>query len=259
MSVKSQSSAGSSKIKRNPPKLSDDGLEDEMDEKGVIKRKSRNLSEKKRRDQFNILINELGSMVGTGKSKMDKSAVLKTAISSIRNHNQMTKQSYSQEVQEDWKPSFLSNEEFTHLMLEAMDEFIIVFSASGKILYISENIICLLEHAPSDLIGSTIFDFVWHEERNEIQSLLRSWADDEMNNSAKENHRSFSCYFRRGNINDTVQRENSYELVFISGYYRMQGNPEASRKTMSSWDDSKESTNCTDALSQHNGLFITFN
>jgi hypothetical protein len=27
-------------------------------------------------------------------------------------------QSQSQEVQEDWKPSFLSNEEFTHLMLE---------------------------------------------------------------------------------------------------------------------------------------------
>ena len=106
----------------------------------ISNRKSRNLSEKKRRDQFNILINELGSMVGTGKSKMDKSAVLKTAISSIRNHNrksylhfktvlwlsrlmrmpvvEMTKQSHSQEVQEDWKPSFLSNEEFTHLMLE---------------------------------------------------------------------------------------------------------------------------------------------
>ena len=27
-------------------------------------------------------------------------------------------QSQSQEIQEDWKPSFLSNEEFTHLMLE---------------------------------------------------------------------------------------------------------------------------------------------
>ena len=29
-----------------------------------------------------------------------------------------TIQSQSKEVPEDWKPSFLSNEEFTHLMLE---------------------------------------------------------------------------------------------------------------------------------------------
>jgi hypothetical protein len=32
---------------------------------------------------------------------------------------EVTMQSHCQEsVQEDWKPSFLSNEEFTHLMLE---------------------------------------------------------------------------------------------------------------------------------------------
>jgi len=258
MSVKSQSSIGSSKIKRNAPStVSDDchEAEYEMDEKGVIKRKSRNLSEKKRRDQFNILINELCSMVCTGKRKMDKSAVLKTAISFIRNHNQTTIQSQSKEVPEDWKPSFLSNEEFTHLMLEALDEFIIVFSASGKILYVSENITCLLGHAPSNLIGSSIFDLVWEKERDVIQSLLKSWAGEEMNHSGKDNHTSLSCHLRRGNISDTSPDENNYELVFFSGYYRMQGNPDASRVTMSSWgDDSKESTNCADALSQHNGL-----
>lgn len=258
MSVKSQSSIGSSKIKRNAPStISDDchETEYEMDEKGVIKRKSRNLSEKKRRDQFNILINELCSMVCTGKRKMDKSAVLKTAISFIRNHNQATIQSQSKEVPEDWKPSFLSNEEFTHLMLEALDEFIIVFSANGKILYVSENITCLLGHAPSNLIGSSIFDLVWEQERDVIQSLLKSWAGEEMNHNGKDNHTTLSCHLRRGNINDTSQNENNYELVFFSGYYRMQGNPDASRVNVSSWgDDSKESTNCVDALSQHNGL-----
>ena len=76
-------------------------------------------------------------------------------------------QSQSQEVQEDWKPSFLSNEEFTHLMLEvkytlysmlqlinmptffqALDGFIMVLASTGKILYVSENITCLLGHAP---------------------------------------------------------------------------------------------------------------
>lgn len=50
-------------------------------------RKSRNLSEKKRRDQFNLLVNELSSMVSTGGRKMDKSTVLKSTISFLKKHN----------------------------------------------------------------------------------------------------------------------------------------------------------------------------
>ena len=46
-------------------------------------RKSRNLSEKKRRDQFNILVNELSAMV-TNNKKMDKTSVIKTAIQVIQ-------------------------------------------------------------------------------------------------------------------------------------------------------------------------------
>ena len=50
-------------------------------------RKSRNLSEKKRRDQFNMLINELFSMVATSNRKMDKTTILKTTIAFLRQHN----------------------------------------------------------------------------------------------------------------------------------------------------------------------------
>lgn len=52
-----------------------------------LSRKSRNLSEKKRRDQFNILINELNSMVSSANRKLDKSTVLKATISFLRQHN----------------------------------------------------------------------------------------------------------------------------------------------------------------------------
>lgn len=50
-------------------------------------RRTRNLSEKKRRDQFNMLVNELGSMVSTNNRKMDKSTILKSTISFLKNHN----------------------------------------------------------------------------------------------------------------------------------------------------------------------------
>lgn len=49
-------------------------------------RKTRNLSEKKRRDQFNMLINELCSMVAANNKKMDKSTVLKSAIQFLKTH-----------------------------------------------------------------------------------------------------------------------------------------------------------------------------
>lgn len=63
-----------------------------MDEDGCdeTKRKTRNASEKKRRDQFNLLVTELGSMVSPGHRKMDKTTVLKTTIAFLRQHNEDT-------------------------------------------------------------------------------------------------------------------------------------------------------------------------
>lgn len=52
------------------------------------------------------------------------------------------------DIDEDWKPSFLSNEEFMHLILEAFDGFIVVFSSCGRILYTSGNITSLLGYLP---------------------------------------------------------------------------------------------------------------
>ncbi|XP_068234355.1 circadian locomoter output cycles protein kaput-like [Palaemon carinicauda] len=60
-------------------------MDDDVDEKDDVKRKSRNLSEKKRRDQFNLLINELSSMVASNNRKMDKSTVLKATIAFLKN------------------------------------------------------------------------------------------------------------------------------------------------------------------------------
>lgn len=122
-------------------------MDDDSDDKDS-KRKSRNLSEKKRRDQFNLLVNELSSMVSSGGRKMDKSTVLKSTISFLKNHNEISVRSRIHEIQEDWKPTFLTNEEFTHLILEAVDGFIMVFAASGQIFYASESITSLLGHLP---------------------------------------------------------------------------------------------------------------
>ena len=70
--------------------MSMDGLDDDGEEKDETKRKSRNLSEKKRRDEFNRLVVELGTMVSPNNRKMDKTTVLKTSISFLKQHNEMS-------------------------------------------------------------------------------------------------------------------------------------------------------------------------
>lgn len=50
----------------------------------IVTRKSRNLSEKKRRDRFNNLINELNRMLSITNRKMDKSTVLRTTINYLK-------------------------------------------------------------------------------------------------------------------------------------------------------------------------------
>ncbi|KAK9880921.1 hypothetical protein WA026_013254 [Henosepilachna vigintioctopunctata] len=163
-------------------------MDDGSDDKDT-KRKSRNLSEKKRRDQFNTLVTELNTMVSPGR-KMDKSTVLKTAIALLKKHNEMTIKSRVSEIEESWKPTFLTNEEFIYLLLEAIDGFIIIFSTSGQIFYISESVISLLGHMPDNLVKMTIFEIAHEAERSNLYNILT-------NPPIQEEQISFSCYIRR--------------------------------------------------------------
>jgi len=49
--------------------------------------------------------------------------------------SELSLQSQVQETQENWKPSFLSNEEFTHLMLEVIPQSIFNYLISMHLSY----------------------------------------------------------------------------------------------------------------------------
>ncbi|XP_054717765.1 circadian locomoter output cycles protein kaput-like [Uloborus diversus] len=178
--------------------------------------KSRNLSEKKRRDQFNMLINELCSMVTSTSRKMDKSSVLRATISFLKNHSELSVQSQSVEVEENWKPSFLSNEEFTHLMLEALDGFIIVFSCNGQILYTSESTASLLGYLPSRFYSS-VFDFIHEVDKSSLYKLISNAPSTSNNSLSKDSFVSILLHMKRGPIHS--QSNCSYELVNLIGTF----------------------------------------
>ncbi|KAM3968810.1 circadian locomoter output cycles kaput protein Clock [Aphomia sociella] len=212
------------------------------DDKDDSKRRTRNLSEKKRRDQFNMLVNELSSMVSTNNKKMDKSTVLKATISFLRNHNEITVRSRAHDVQEDWKPTFLSNEEFTYLMLEALEGFVMLFSANGTIYYVSESISSLLGHNPAMLVNQSIFDLTFEHDRPNLYSLLQNPGTstvDSMQCATKENVIRFQCHLRRGSLD--FRDEMTYELVQFIGHFRTSMDQVNSDDNMSGYHQDHES------------------
>ncbi|XP_015785062.1 circadian locomoter output cycles protein kaput isoform X2 [Tetranychus urticae] len=254
----------------------DDNLSIDV-ERDEVKRKSRNLSEKKRRDQFNMLINELCSMVNldpsedigsSGNKKMDKSSVLRATITFLKNHTEETKH-HANEIGEDncqpdnsassgfinsWKPSFLSTEEFSHLSLEALDAFILVFEADseGKIIYASESIFPLLGISSSYLSnksstsssapglssvasnsslmtinidndanhgGISVYDIIHEKEK----SALRKLVIEAVSSGKTDEFVSMMIHFRHdsSNLNQTETfSEYFYELVRLVGTFR---------------------------------------
>lgn len=190
-------------------------------DKDDTKRRTRNLSEKKRRDQFNMLVNELSSMISTNSRKMDKSTVLKSTISFLKNHNEITARSKAYDVQKDWKPAFMSNEEFTYLLLEALEGFVMVFSASGRIYYVSESIASLLGYSSEDLVKKNLFDLVFEDDRFHLYNLLQNPGAgvDQSNPTTKENEIKFQCHLRRGTL-DFRDGKAVYELIQFNGHFR---------------------------------------
>ncbi|CAG0891870.1 unnamed protein product [Cyprideis torosa] len=140
--------------------------------------RSRNLSEKKRRDQFNALIQELAAMVCTSNRKLDKYGVLKAAISSLREHAEVFSQTENT-LEEDSKPACLPSGEFTRLLLESLDTFVIALNAKGNLIYASDSISSCFGLDPGELTGTPFSQFLSTESeaehfRTEFAAFIRA-------------------------------------------------------------------------------------
>ncbi|XP_034746532.1 neuronal PAS domain-containing protein 2 isoform X1 [Etheostoma cragini] len=200
-----------------------DDLMDE-DEKDRAKRASRNKSEKKRRDQFNVLIKELCTMLQSQghPRKMDKSTILQRTIDFLQKQKDITAQNETCDVRQDWKPSFLSNEEFTQLMLEALDGFLVALTTDGNIIYVSDSVSSLIGHLPSDMVDQNILNFLPEREHGEVYKLLSSHmlmtdpiAVDFLDS---DTHIEFCCHLARGKIDP--KEPPVYEYVKFVGDFK---------------------------------------
>uniref|UniRef100_A0A8C8HRD1 Circadian locomoter output cycles protein kaput n=1 Tax=Oncorhynchus tshawytscha TaxID=74940 RepID=A0A8C8HRD1_ONCTS len=195
-------------------------------------RVSRNKSEKKRRDQFNVLIKELGTMLPGNTRKMDKSTILQKSIDFLRKHKEIAAQSESSEIRQDWKPPFLSNEEFTQLMLEALDGFFLAIMTDGNIIYVSESVTSLLEHLPSDLVDQNLLNFLPLGEHSDVYKALSSHILEGETLTPEylktKNQLEFCCHMLRGTIDP--KEPPVYEYVkFIGNFKSLNNVPNSTR------------------------------
>ncbi|XP_043984254.1 circadian locomoter output cycles protein kaput isoform X1 [Gambusia affinis] len=219
-----------SSINRDDSSIFDELMEE--DGKDKAKRESRNKSEKKRRDQFNVLIKELGTMLPGNTRKMDKSTILQKSIDFLHKHKEIAAQSESTEIRQDWKPPFLSNEEFTQLMLEALDGFFLAIMTDGNIIYVSENVTSLLEHLPSDLVDQNFLNFLPSGEHSDVYKALSSHVTEGETLTPEylktKNQLEFCCHMLRGTIDP--KEPPVYEFVkFIGNFKSLNNVPNCNR------------------------------
>lgn len=153
--------------------MRDNMSDDEDNNEGKIKSSRENHSEieRRRRNKMNAYINELSDMVPPCNGlirKPDKLTILKMAVSYMK-----TLRGSPPPADSNFKPSFLSDHELKHLVLEAADGFLFVVACkSGTIMYVSDSVTPVLNHAQADMIDHSFYQMIHPEDIDKIKDQL---------------------------------------------------------------------------------------
>lgn len=153
----------------------------EINDKERFARENHCEIERRRRNKMSAYITELSDMVPTCNAlarKPDKLTILRMAVAHIKQLRGITNTPPNDGT---YKPSFLTDNELKHLILEAADGFLFVVSCdTGRVIYVSDSITPVLNHAQSDWFGASVYDYIHAEDQEKVREQL-SASDNQSN------------------------------------------------------------------------------
>uniref|UniRef100_A0A8C0YYH1 PAS domain containing repressor 1 n=2 Tax=Canis lupus familiaris TaxID=9615 RepID=A0A8C0YYH1_CANLF len=178
------------------------------------KRDVSNVSENKKKDQYNTFFTELRAMLQTHgypiKGDRSKTSQGTTALSQKKKG---TVNPETSRERSNWIPSFQSYEDFKCKTLQSLDGFMIILSTDGVIIFVAGNVTCLLGHLPNDLIGKKLLSLLPDNEKNEV---YRKIALKLPLSSSVGKHIDFCCHFKRGDVEHSSSPTYEYVKFIIT-------------------------------------------
>ncbi|ELW70699.1 Aryl hydrocarbon receptor nuclear translocator 2 [Tupaia chinensis] len=213
---------------------------DDEDGEGPSKFSRENHSEieRRRRNKMTQYITELSDMVPTCSAlarKPDKLTILRMAVS----HMKSMRGTGNKSTDGAYKPSFLTEQELKHLILEAADGFLFVVAAeTGRVIYVSDSVTPVLNQPQSEWFGSTLYEQVHPDDVEKLReqlctsenSMTGRILDLKTGTVKKEgqqssmrmcmgSRRSFICRMRNG-LGPVKDGEAQYAVVHCTGYIK---------------------------------------
>ncbi|KAI6183214.1 Helix-loop-helix DNA-binding domain protein [Aphelenchoides bicaudatus] len=195
--------------------------------------------ERRRRNKMTHYINELAEMVpqvaALGR-KPDKLTILRMAVSHMKQIREVSCPSDPNlAAAVAYKPSFLTDQELKHMILEAANGFLFVLACdTGRVLYVADSILPVLNLRQEDWLQHSIYDLVHPDDMDKVRDQL-SGSDVQMNRTLdlksgtvkKESksgpslhmtcRRGFICRMRLGNIEPLHRLRNRRPLFTHNG------------------------------------------
>ncbi|XP_026319373.1 aryl hydrocarbon receptor nuclear translocator homolog isoform X2 [Hyposmocoma kahamanoa] len=128
--------------------------------------------ERRRRNKMTAYITELSDMVPTCSAlarKPDKLTILRMAVA----HMKALRGTGNTSSDGTYKPSFLTDQELKHLILEAADGFLFVVSCdTGRVIYVSDSIAPVLNYTQAEWYSSCLYDQVHPDDLEKVREQL---------------------------------------------------------------------------------------